>query len=302
MLKKASILACMLLLSVMLAACGGDDDEDPTATVAAPTATTEAAAGDDEEDEETATATEEVAEATATEEPATPTSEPTEAPDPTATTAATEPPATPTESTEGVPEPTADAEADATPEMVESDPVAEAALMDMVVTEEELPEGWTLFQVAPSVSEGGGLTFCNAESFSRPEERLAAVDAEFERDPLQGPFLLQSLTAYPEATATEAFEVSRDITSSCEEWTDEDGIAYQLSVEERPDYGDESYGLRMTFEAPGAGAVTADFTLVRIGGLLLALGHLGVGELDNEEFTTITETVVDKMEAAEYRP
>lgn len=302
MLKKASILACMLLLSVMLAACNGDD-EDPTATVAAPATTTTAAAGDDAEaDEETATATEEVAEATATDEVSTPTSEPTEDPDPTATTAATEPAGTPTESTGATAEPTADGQSESTPGVVNADPEAEAALLDMVVTEEELPEGWTLFQVAPSVSESGGLTFCNSESFSRPEERLAAVEAEFERDPQAGPFLLESLTAYPEETAMEAFEFSRDITSSCEEWTDEDGITYQLSVEERPDYGDESYGMRMTFEAPGAGEITADFTLVRIGGVLLALGYLGLGELDNAEFTTITETVVEKIEASDYRP
>ena len=58
----------------------------------------------------------------------------------------------------------------------------------------------------------------------------------------------------------------------------------------------------MTFEAPGAGQIIADFTLVRVGGILLALGHLGIDELDTEEFTVIAGTVVDKIEASDFRP
>jgi hypothetical protein len=296
MARNAAVLICVLLVSVLLAGCGGDDPE-PTVTPppAEATATPPAVA-----EVETPT----VVPATPTTEPAPPTATATQV----APTATLEPAATSTVEPTATTAPVATATADPTatePLPVptnEPDADAEAALLAMVVTEDELPEGWTLFQVGPSISESGGLTFCNAESFSRPGERLAAVDAEFERDPVVGPFLLQSLTAYPEETAIEAFDYSREITSSCDEWTDEDGLTYQLSVEERPGYGDESYGLRMTFEAPGTGKIVTDFTLVRIGGLLLALGHLGIDELDTEEFTVITGTVVDKIEASDYRP
>jgi hypothetical protein len=302
MARNAAVLICVLLVSVLLAACGGDDP-DPTVTPLPAAATVTPPAVADVE-----TATPEPA-ATSTSQAVAPTAPPT----------ATEPAATvePTATSTVAPVATTAPVATATAEAVTADPTAtetaplptsetdadaEEALLAMVVTEEELPEGWALFQVGPAVSESGGLTFCNAESFSRPGERLAAVEAEFERDPIVGPFLLQSLTAYPEETAIEAFEYSREITGSCEEWTDEDGLTYQLSVEDRPGYGDDSYGLRMTFDAPGAGQIIADFTLVRFGGILLALGHLGIDELDTEEFTDITGTVVARIEASDYRP
>ena len=301
MARNAAVLICVLLVSVLLAGCGGDDPE-PTVTPppAAATATPPAVAEVETPTVEPATPTPEPVSPTATATGVVPTptleSAATSTVAPTATTA----PAATATTDAGTADPTATEPAPLPTSGTDAD--AEAALLAMVVTEEELPEGWVLYLVGPAVSESGGLTFCNAESFSRPGERLAAVDAEFERDPIVGPFLLQNLTAYSEETAIEAFEYSREITSSCEEWTDEDGLTYQLSVEDRPDYGDDSYGLRMTFEAPGAGQIIADFTLVRVGGILLALGHLGIDELDTEEFTVIAGTVVDKIEASDFRP
>lgn len=315
MIKNFSLLACVLLLSVMLAACGGDDEDDPTATVAAPTATTAPSAADDEtEDEEEASPTAEIAEtpteaaeeptATATEEVATPTVEPTEEAEPTATTESAEATATPeapatqpAEPTEGTADPTATSEAE-----FEPDPAVEAALLDMLLTAEDVPAEFQLVSSGPVATSNGGLTFCNAESFSRPEARLGSVEVEFEADPQMGPFVLESLTAYDADTAAEAFDYARDITMSCEEWTDEDGLTYQLETVEVPEYGDDSHGLRMTFEVPGAGLASVEFTLARFDGVLLAMGFISIEGTDTSQFQEITEAAIAKIEAADPLP
>lgn len=284
----------MVLLGVLLAACGGDD-ADPTATVAPLAATATVAPA---EAEPTATATEEPAEPTATEVPPTPTTEPTV--EPTAT--ATEPAATPTTAATATVEPTEDAAAPTGETDIESDPVVEAALLDMLLTEEELPEEYLEVFSGPVGVSGDGLEFCNEPSFSSPENRLASVEAEFERNPDFGPFLLQSLTAYPDDVATEAFDYVRTITSNCADWEDEDGLTYYIEVIEMPDYGDESHGLSMTFEVVEGIEAEVRFSLARFGGVLLAMGYIVVFDGDFAEFDSIVELAVDKIEAADFQP
>lgn len=309
MIKTFSLLACMLLLSVMLAACAGGDDDDPTATVVPSTATTEPAAAEDEDEEEDASPTAEAAdEPTATEEPSEPTVEPTEEAEPTATEESTQEPteAVSTPEVSGTMPPVATEDADGPAGTAEADyepdPAVEAALMDMLLTEEEVPEEFVLVSAGPVATSNGGLTFCNEESFSRPEARLGSVEAEFEVDPQLGPFVLESLTAYDEEVAAEAFDYARDITTSCEEWTDEDGVTYQLEIIEVPDYGDDSHGLRMTFEVPGAGQAAVEITLARFGGVLLAMGFISLEGTDTTQFQEITETAIEKIEAADPLP
>jgi hypothetical protein len=295
-LKHVSIFVSVLLLGVMLAACGGD--ADPTATVAPspPTETPAPAAA-----EPTATPTVEPAEPTATEVPPTPTAEPTV--EPTAT--ATEPAATPTTpppAPTATAEPTADTAVPTETGNGESDPVVEAALLEMLLTEEELPEEYELFFMGPVGPSDDNLEFCNEPSFSRPDDRLASVEAEYDRDPEVGPFLLQSLTAYPEEIAAEAFDYVRTVTSNCSEWEDEDGLTYRLQVIDLPDYGDESHGLSMTFEIVDGIEAEVRFSLARFGGILMAMGYIVVFDGDFDEFDAITELAVEKIEAAEFRP
>lgn len=304
MLKKTSLLVAMLLLSVMLAACGGDD-EDPTATVAPPAATaTPAAPGDSDDDaaEDEPEPTETIAEVepTPTVEPATPTIEPTEEPVSEPTAEPTEEPATPTVESVPTEEPTVDTAEPTEPLDTGGDPAVEAALLDMLLAEEDLPEPYALFEVGPTARSDAGMTFCNQPSFSNPEARVAGVEAEFDRDPVEGPFILQSLTVYDGDISAEAFEYVRGVISECDEWVDEDGLTYQLEIIDVPDYGDESFGMMMTFDVPPVGEASAYFTLARFDTVLMVMGYLGLTNIDVDEFNSVTETAVEKIEAAEF--
>lgn len=298
------MLICLLLATLVLAACADDEESDdatPTATAAAQATATEPSAGDGAD----ATATPE-AEATATEEAATATTEPTEV-----VATPTDDAATPTmddataTSAADDTTPTADSTADteATPEAtVFVDPEAEAALFEIALTEEDLPDGWTQISIIPLPPSSGGATFCGAEPYSSPEGRLAAVEAEFERDPNAGPFVYQNLTAYPEENAIEAMEHAQSVVASCDEWTDDDGMTYEISDLDLPDYGDDSFGIRVSLEVPGIGPVPTDLAFVRVGGILLSLGFVTIDEDARDQFEPIIEIAVEKMEDSDYRP
>lgn len=304
--KKASLILVALLLGVMVVACGDDDDDaDPTATeppaaaeATATTATDDAEATEEDEatatEEDAVTPTEEAA-ATATEELADPTATEAEADEtPTEATGAGSGTAE-ADATESDTEPTADATAgDVTED--------EAALFEMALTEEDLPSGWTLTSSSAVTDDEVSLTFCNAEPYQSPEGRIAAIEQEFEMSPTTGPFLLQNLTAYPEEVAIEAAEYARGIIAECDEWTDEDGVTYQLSDLELPDLGDETFGMTMTFEVPGIGEVPTDFAFVRVGGVLISLGYISIDEGDDFDFEAVLEQAVEKVEESGYQP
>lgn len=300
MVKPVLIFACLLLLGVMLTACGGSDD--PTATVVPPTATT--APVDDASDEEPTapgepsstvetTPTSESAE-TATNGPVTtPTPRPTFTPRP-----------EPTPTSNALP--TEDAgEGEEVPDGEDVDDGGEtdvdSILLDMLITEGDLPDEWVLYQARPAPNSVSDVTFCNAEPFDGQGERLGSVEAEFDQDPTNGPFLLQGLAAYPEAMAIEAFNHTRQVTSECSDWVDEDGTEYVVQVVDVPAMGDESLGIHMTFDVP-EGSAMADFTFVRVGGLLVVMAWLTLDEVDTAQFNEITRTAIDRVEASDFRP
>lgn len=301
MTKKLTLVLCAVLLSVMLAACGGDDP-DPTATPpAAPTATEAAAddaAGEEAPTEVAATPTEAAAAATPTEETVMPTTEP----EPTGTVApasTVEPTATAEAATV---DPTATGETTAPEPTPEVDSEAEAALFEMALAEEDLPEGWMLtFSDVVTESELD-TTFCNVDPFSSPGGRIAAVELEFEISVDEGPFLLQNLTAYPEEVSIEAMEYARTEIVSCDEWTDEFDTTYQIQDLELPAYGDESFAVLLSFEIPEAGQVPVAFAFVRVDGILISVGYIDMVEIDMQQLETIIERAVEKVEASDYRP
>lgn len=298
-------LLCALLVPMVLVACGGDDDEsdaDPTATTSAAvaTVTTEpeaeptdesSTAGDAEATGEAdITPTEEV-EATATEEAE---ATPTEEAEATATEdsgAMAETPAT------GMTTPGAD---ETPAEQVAADPEAEARLFEVILAEEDLPEGWTQTAVGPSNDVSSNLGFCNAEPFAGIEERLAGVEAEFEQSADLGPFLLQDLTAYPEELAIQAMDYTREITTNCTEWTDDEGLAYTLAPQDQyPTFGDDSFVIRITIEVPQFGPVASDFVFARVGGTLMLMGYVDAEEIDPAAVEEVVTLAIEKMQGAE---
>lgn len=296
------MLICVLLAMMVLVACSDDDGDDPTATTSTAVEATETTSTEPADEVETTSTPE--AEATETEDTATATSEPTED---VATPTEAEDEATATEESDsGAADATAEATGtitDATPQAtIEVDTEAEAALFEMALTEEDLPEGFTQVSIMPVTEIDQGLTFCNEEPFTTEEGRLASVEAEFEVDPEIGPFLLQNLTAYPEADSIDAMEYAQNVITGCDEWTDEDGVTYELTDLELPDYGDESFGVSLTLNIPEFGPVPASFAFVRVGGTLISLGYISIEEEGIVDFESIIETAVEKVEESDYRP
>jgi hypothetical protein len=294
-IKKAAFILCAVLVSAVLAACGGDDPDPtatPAATVAAAVATATTASAE-------ATPTEDAVPPPPTEEAVTPTMEP-EATSTVAPTATVAPTGTP--DAVGA-EPTATTAIESTPAPTsEFDPGDIEALFAMALTEEDFPEGWAQIFAAPVTDIEDGLTFCNAEPFSSPEGRRAAVELEFELSPMDGPFVLQNLTAYPEAVSIEAMEYARNEVVNCDEWTDELGTTYQLTMLELPEYGDESFGIRFAFEIPEFGEMPVAFAFVRVGGILLSIGYIDMEAIDRAFLEGIIERAVEKVEASDFQP
>ena len=301
MIKTKSWLICALLFAVLLVACGddgGDTDTAATATSAgsSTTATSGSSASETTPTEATGEATTEVdgtatseSDATATEDADTTATEDTGA-------AAGTPPADAT-----TPETDSTAEAGETPASQAADPEVEAALFDVVLSQAELPEGWTQANVYAANDIEEGPTFCNTEPFAGISERLAAVEAEFAQDPQQGPFLVQNLSAYSEEQAVEAMTYAREVTTNCTEWTDDEGITYQLAPQDSyPQFGDESFVSRITFEVPGVGPVPGEFVFARVGGLLAFMGYIQVGEIDSAVVEDIANRSIEKMQAADF--
>lgn len=298
-------LLCALLVPMVLVACGGDDDEsdtDPTATSSAAVATatsepaaeptSDSSAADDAEatDEAVVTPTEE-AEATATEDEEATATEEAEATATEDTGSMAETPAT------GMTTPGAD---ETPAEQTAADPEAEARLFEVILAEEDLPEGWTQTAVGPSNDVSSDLGFCNAEPFAGLDQRLAGVEAEFEQSADLGPFLLQDLTAYPEEQAIQAIDYAREITSSCTEWTDDEGLAYTLEPQDQyPTFGDDSFVIRITIDVPTFGPVPSDFVFARVGGTLMFMGYIDSEEIDSAAVEELATLAAEKLQASE---
>lgn len=179
---------------------------------------------------------------------------------------------------------------------------AETALMDMLLTVEDLPEGWSLIGAGPDEPNVGGQTFCGLDQFSRPEAVAGIVEAEFAVDPNMGPLLLQRITAYPEDVAIEAFEHGRGVLDACTEWTDEDGTTFRISRVEVEPLGDESMGITIAYDVEGFATIYGNYYLSRIGGILVIINHLGVGELPFEEIMPFATTAIERIQSADFQP
>lgn len=282
-----SRLASLLLVGILLVACGGGDS-DPTPTTAPATPTTVRA---------TATATETGPEGSPT------TADDTEAPDavstiaPTATRGpVTTPTPRPTFTPHPEPTPTSNTDAPGDPTGIES------ILMGLLLTEDDLEEGWVYITSGPTGDAVGGVSFCAAEPFNSQGQKLGGVEAEFDWHPQNGPFLLQAVMAYPEEVAQEAFAYNRSVMQECDSWIEDDGTEISLEFVDAPELGDETMRIRLTFHITEVDTAVADFNFVRTGGFILVTAWLTLDDVDTEQFNTINRTAFDRIEASEYRP
>jgi len=169
----------------------------------------------------------------------------------------------------------------------------EAALLDLLLSEGDLPGDWNLLRVeAPELSDSPGI--CDAPRFPRAEERIAEVEVEYQSAD-GSRFVLQDITQFPEDVAVEAMAYIRD-TATCTEWTDDTGTVFEVSPAEAPALGDESHALHVAFQVADAGRLEGDFVFVRIDGYVTIVTTLALGEYDAAFSSDIAQLAASKID------
>ncbi|MEX1158894.1 MAG: hypothetical protein WEC79_08205 [Thermomicrobiales bacterium] len=169
----------------------------------------------------------------------------------------------------------------------------EGALIDLLLAASELPGSWTQTSLeAPEVSGGPGI--CDAPSFPLAEERVAAVEVEYQS--VDGErFVVEGITEFLEDIAVQAMEYIRD-TATCSEWTDDSGTVFEVSQAEAPDLGDDSHALHVAFEVEDSRRLEGDFFFVRVNGFVAIVTTLELDGYDPEFSSQIANLAAGKIE------
>lgn len=162
-----------------------------------------------------------------------------------------------------------------TPTAVPDPSAVESALLAMLPAGDSLPAGWSLVSSGPVRGRSGGTLLCGVDPFPGASEKMAEVEAEYQRDdPTAAASVLQDVVSFPEPVAIEAMAWARQ-TITCREWTDEDGTAVTLAPFEDAGIGDESLATTFTVTSGGGDRVDGRWFLVRRGGLIATIAYLG---------------------------
>jgi hypothetical protein len=173
--------------------------------------------------------------------------EPTPEPEPTAT-----PEPTPTPEPEPTPTP------EATPTAEPGEPAEPADLQALLLSIEDLPEGWTQidtpdddpdFDIDDEFSDDPFDNPCGIEPPDWLDDPLGEAEREFQATEL-GPFLMQSIMEWEDAEQAGAvIELFRELFG-CDEWIEEDEFGEEITFEilesdAYPGLGDDSYVVRI---------------------------------------------------------
>jgi len=146
-------------------------------------------------------------------------------------------------------------------------------LMSRLLSEEDLPDGWTLLSTDEHPHRGS--VFCDTpfEPGTAPLFRLTRVFQKGEK----GAILSQRLSAYPEGGAESVMRAFRQATATCHEWTkitETGSQTWKLLPLEIQSFGDDMIALDLPSTV---GGVTIDnhFVMVREGDVITILGYGG---------------------------
>jgi hypothetical protein len=286
------LLILLLSLGMVTGACSGGDNDEPTA------ATSTVA------EESGATATSSSLPATATADlkatieaaaggGATATSAPGR---PTATPDASVPVVTPTAREDaGTPE------TDLTPTTVNGASAVsqlEQHLIDALLLPDDIGAGWSDdgTEIQTDKFSEDANTLCGADAFPRRREKLAQVERQLSNDGIEM-ILLHNVTAFEESVAIEAMDYARDV-SGCSEWTEDDTTYTLAPMLNEPHLGDDSFGLRLSFDAGTGEIVEGDWIFVRVGGLIAIVSYFGRQGSDFAPMTSVVEAAGSKLALA----
>ena len=221
---------------------------------------------------------------------------PNEAASPTSTSPGSETPSTPLPSPIAA-SPTPTSPASETSSTPLPSPVAALRdeLMPKLLSEDDLPDGWTLLSTDEHPHRGS--VFCDTpfEPGTAPLFRLTRVFQKGET----GPVLSQRISAYPEGGAEAVMRAFREATADCDEWTkitETGSQTWKLLPLEIQSFGDDMIALDLPSTV---GALTIDnhFVMLREGDVIAILGYGGpfLDRIDPSETEDFVRRAASKL-------
>jgi len=183
----------------------------------------------------------------------------------------------------------------------------EAQLKSALLTVADLPAG---YKVDPSAStaDDDGATSDNpacTDTFKGFEKATLDKDAPHVEAGFtggeNGPFLIQSLVGLDGDEASEEFALFRDSLRKCTTWTETDRDGTKTTNTLAPmafaKFGDDTESMKLTLNKLTL-TVTANFIVVRVGGTLCVLMHLGVPAVAAADTEALVRKATEKIDRA----
>lgn len=163
-------------------------------------------------------------------------------------------------------------------------------LAELLVTVEELPEGWRASAVEMETNDGQGTynPFCKE---GWPARSIGKVAVDLQSGGLSGQYLTYTITVFEsERDAELSYAEYKNAAAECPQWTNAQGSNFSLTPVSYPDYGDESFAVRINM-----GGAAADGVQIRVDNVLIHV--LLIGEDSDQELQqTIIEAGLAKLE------
>jgi hypothetical protein len=161
----------------------------------------------------------------------------------------------------------------------------------------DLGGGWHPAQDARGAPEYTNICAANLATLERQGQKTAEVGASFEQSP-SGPFVGQTLAAYPPGVAEQVLADLRAATRDCNavsvyDPTEDSWSVWQLSPLETQTVGDESLAFRQSFPPH---AVDAEVVYIRRGDAISVLVHVAIGErIDPRQTENMARRAEERM-------
>jgi len=164
-----------------------------------------------------------------------------------------------------------------------------------------MPTGWTGgVSSEEDQADSSTYTFLCTELQSRALEK---VEAEFKKSQL-GPFLGHSVALYAQDEVEGTFADLYAASQACTEWTTtkEDGTqqVWQLTPLSFPQFGDESFAVRVTSEVSLLGILEVDSVYIRKGRFIMSVQYMVVGlqGINSEQTEAFVRIAYEKLQDA----
>lgn len=153
-------------------------------------------------------------------------------------------------------------------------PAGQEDLERMALELADMPAGWS--ESIPEEQDDDGGEFCVEDAADLIDtSSWPRVDKEFSAGAL-GPLLTHNLIAAPsEDLAIDVVAQFSALAERCQQWTDDEG-SYELAPVNYPEFGDETFAVRLLADTDGF-AIVGDIIVLREGNVLALVFPVSVG-------------------------